>query len=64
LEAYSLGEISSIKLHNSLLGYHMELAVPRMESVQRIVVDFDSPSARRFTRLFRATRQLLAAPVY
>lgn len=63
VEQYGLPEISSARLENSFLGYQLDLALPRNGKVQRVVVDFDSPSAPRFCRFFVKARQLLATPI-
>jgi len=61
-EIYGVRDFSSAELRHSLLGCYLELAMPRNGSVERLVVDFDSPSGSRFTRFFVTARQLLATP--
>jgi len=59
LEAYDVREISSAEIRHSLLGCYLEVSIPRGAEVQRLRVDFDSPSGEYFTRLFVTLRQLL-----
>jgi inorganic pyrophosphatase len=62
-EVLNLTQISSLKLHNSVLGYDIEFAMPETDKVRRLVIGFDSASASRFLRLFRTMRSLLGMPI-
>jgi inorganic pyrophosphatase len=59
---YPVANLSSLRLHCSLVSCSLELCQPAGQLVQRTTIPFDYPQREAVLTVFRATRQLLGQP--